>query len=99
MPGFLDSLFSISNLCDAGLHCTFTPTNVQAFDPKSKVVKLQGWRDPTSRLWRFPICDILHNQLTLKKTHVIKSHQLTMHTTFPVHQLSLNVTMLLPDFQ
>ena len=67
MPGFPDSLFSISNLCDAGLHCTFTPTNVQAFDPKSKVVKLQGWRDPTSRLWRFPICDMLHNQVTSKQ--------------------------------
>ena len=67
MPGFPDSLFSISNLCDAGLHCTFTPTNVQAFDPKTNAVKLQGRRDPTSRLWRYPMCDMLHNQVTPKQ--------------------------------
>ena len=55
MPGFPDSLLSIGNLCDAGLHCTFTRTSVHAYDPITKIIKLQGWRDNKSRLWRFPI--------------------------------------------
>ena len=42
MPGFLDSLFSIGNLCDAGFHCTFTLSSVCAYDPKTNIIKLQG---------------------------------------------------------
>ena len=55
MPSFPDSLFSIGTLCDAGLHCTFTPHSVHACDPKTSDVKLQGWREAYSKLWRFPI--------------------------------------------
>ena len=50
MLEFSDSLFSISNLCDARLHYTFTPTDVKAFNPKTKAVKLQEWRDTTLKL-------------------------------------------------
>ena len=56
--GFTDSLFSIRNLCDSGMHCIFTPTNVCAYDPNTSVVKLQVWQDSTSMLWHFPICNI-----------------------------------------
>ena len=67
VPGFPGSLLSINNLCDAGLHCTFTHTSVHAFDPKTSAVKLQGWRDLTSRLWSFPTRDIMHDQVTPKQ--------------------------------
>ena len=42
MPGFPNNLFSISNLCDLGLHCAFTPTSVYAYDLTAKVIKIQG---------------------------------------------------------
>ena len=58
MPEFPDNLFSISNLCNAGLHCTFTPKEVIAYEPKTKVVKIKGWRDPMLKLWRFLICNL-----------------------------------------
>ena len=67
MPEFPDSLFSISNLCNAGLHCTFTPTDMKAFNPKTKAVKLQEWRDTTLKLQHFPIYDILHKQAPPKQ--------------------------------
>ena len=64
MPGFPDYLFSVSSVWCAGLQCTFTPTNICTYDPKTNVVKLQGWRDLTSRLWHFPVCEILCKKVT-----------------------------------
>ena len=69
MLGFPDNLFSISNLYDSGLHCTFTPTEVVAFDPITKVIKLQGWRDAISKLWRFPICEVKPKELKSDQPH------------------------------
>ena len=40
MPGFSDNLFSISNLCNSGLYCVFTPISVYAYDPTTKVIKI-----------------------------------------------------------
>jgi len=57
MPGFPDSLISISILCNAGLHCTFTGDSVFAYSPITLKTKLQGWRE-VSGLWRFPLIDI-----------------------------------------
>ena len=50
MPGFPDNLFSISNLCYSDLHYAFTPISVYAYDPITKVVKIQGWRDTSTKL-------------------------------------------------
>lgn len=67
MPRFPDNLFSIKNLCDLGLHCTFTSTSVFAFDSSTNRIKLQGWRDKNSGLWRFPICNVkLHQSRTIE---------------------------------
>ena len=43
------------------MHCAFAPTAVHAFDPTANVIKLQGWRDAATKLWRFPICSVQHN--------------------------------------
>ena len=62
MPGFPNSLFSIGNLCDAGLYCAFAPSSVYAYDPLTNSIKLQGWRVLLSRLWRFLINNIVKNR-------------------------------------
>ena len=67
MPGFPGPLVSIGNLCDSGLHYTFTKLSVFAHDPHSYVIKLQGWPDKMTRLWQFPINNTQQDRKSLPK--------------------------------
>ena len=55
LPGLVNNLLSVATLVDAGCDVYFHRTGCEvSFDGK---VILQGWRDPTNRLWRVRITD------------------------------------------
>lgn len=85
MPSFPDSLISISKLCDAGLHCTFAPQSVLAFDPSTNDIKLQGWRDTASKLWRFPLGQERTNINTDSAQH---SNSITANSAYDLPSVS-----------
>ena len=55
LPGLVNNLLSVATLVDAGCDVYFHRTGCEvAFDG---TVILQGWRDPTNRLWQVRISD------------------------------------------
>eukprot|EP00957_Ditylum_brightwellii_P036377 2754426-Ditylum_brightwellii.AAC.1 len=51
----LHNLVAVAELCDAGCHMTFDPTEVMVSRDNKTLV--QGWRDSNTKLWRIPIVD------------------------------------------
>ena len=55
LPGLINNLLSVATLVDAGCDVYFHRTGCEV-SADGKVI-LQGWRDPTNRLWRVRITD------------------------------------------
>ena len=55
LPGIVNNLLSVAELCDAGCEVEFHRTGCHVY--YNGEIVMRGWRDPTNKLWRVPLVD------------------------------------------